>query len=46
MASSDRTPRCKKGDSLILIDCLQELVLEQTSFRRNMFEKCMIKMEE
>ena len=46
MASSERTPQYKKGDNLILMVCLQEQMLEQTSCRRNILEQYMIKMEE
>ena len=42
MASSDRTPQNKKEDNLILIVCLQEQMLEQTRYRRNMSEQYMI----
>ena len=31
---------------MILIVCLQELIMEQTRFRRNILEQYMIKMEE
>jgi hypothetical protein len=46
MASSERTPQYRKGDNLILMVCLQEQMLEQTSCRRNILEQYMIKMKD
>ena len=46
MASSERTPQYRKEENLILIVCLQELIMEQTRFRRNILEQYIIMMEE
>jgi hypothetical protein len=46
MASSDRTPQYRQEDNLILMVCLQEQMLEQTSCRRNILEQYMIKMKD
>ena len=46
MASSDRTPQCRKVDNLILMVCLQEQMLDQTMCRRNIVEQYMIKTKD